>query len=237
MDVSALLDAYRFRLALKSEEKNRVYTLRHGVYCRELGFEPIDVAGGIERDAFDESAMHCLVEHRESETDVGCARLVLPSNDRHSTLYKMPIETRYGDAFESLSQSPACFARSEICEISRVAIIGRYRKLKRGSDACETPPPALDPLLRMGIFLSILAMGRITGRRHGFALMEPSLPRLLAFAGFRFERISRDIEFNGRRAVYYADCQRATGGLGGGFDDTYRKILEGFEHQTADTRR
>lgn len=229
MDVTALLDAYRFRVAFDDEDKNRVYALRHDVYCRELGFEPVDVAQGIEKDAFDESAIHCLVEHRASATDVGCARLVLPSSDCRSPLYRMPIETRYGDIFDSPSQSPACFPRHEICEISRVAIIGPYRSLKKGADAGR--PPTLNPLLRMGIFLSVLALGRVTGRRHGFALMEPSLPRLLTFAGFRFDRISRDIHFNGRRAVYYADWQRATAGLGGSFDRTYQEILEEFRQQ------
>jgi N-acyl amino acid synthase of PEP-CTERM/exosortase system len=62
--------------ALRAEN----YRIRHQVYCRELGFEPVR-PDGLESDAFDAQSVHCLVQSVSTGEYVGCARLVLAKPD------------------------------------------------------------------------------------------------------------------------------------------------------------
>jgi hypothetical protein len=51
--------------ALTADLRTRNYRLRHQVYCRELGFEPLR-PDDLEYDEFDERSVHCLVQSAAS---------------------------------------------------------------------------------------------------------------------------------------------------------------------------
>lgn len=59
------------------------------------------------------------------------------------------------------------------------------------------------PFIRLGLFVSVVVMAEIKDRMHGYAVMEHAMPRMLKKAGFKFYKITNDVNFNGRRAVYY----------------------------------
>ncbi|MFC0337695.1 N-acyl amino acid synthase, PEP-CTERM/exosortase system-associated [Kushneria avicenniae] len=221
---------YNIIFAITEEEKKRVYSLRHDVYCEELGFEPVNTSEGIEKDPFDGSALHCLIEKRASGQAVGCARIVLPSDTMESPFYRMPLELKFSSLFESGEHHPDSFQRRDICEISRVAILGDVRKAKSVRASTQESPQSVRTasLLKAGLFLSVLALGKISGRRYGFAMMEPSLARLLSYSGFRFSRISQYLEFNGKRAIYYSDWKEAVGQLCPEMYELYEYIAERF---------
>ncbi|WP_457809040.1 PEP-CTERM/exosortase system-associated acyltransferase [Kushneria sp. EE4] len=227
---------YNVIFAASEEQKKRVYALRHSVYCEELGFEPINTKEGVERDPFDERSLHCLIERKEDQQAVGCARLVLPSSDRHSFFHRMPLEIKFASLLEDSDKHPDLFERESICEISRVAILSHVRKVNSATALTRNATQAIRTaaLLKAGLFLSVLALGKISGRRYGFAMMEPSLARLLSYSGFRFSKVSHYLDFNGKRAIYHSDWQEAVGQLRPDMRELYEYIAESFSTNPAD---
>src|SRR4051812_31130330 len=60
--------------ALTDATRNDVYFIRHDVYARELGFEPVR-PDQRETDAYDRHSVHCLLRtSQEPARLVGCAR-------------------------------------------------------------------------------------------------------------------------------------------------------------------
>ncbi len=57
-----------------------------------------------------------------------------------------------------------------------------------------------------------------------FAVMEPFLPRLLKRTGIIFERLGRDVDHHGTRAVYIADTRDHVRGMASEFRDLYTWI-------------
>lgn len=71
---------FQFQLTATPAEHERVFRLRHAVYCRELSYEAAaDPVKELEYDAHDRQAIHCLVTHLDSGLAAGCLRLVLPA--------------------------------------------------------------------------------------------------------------------------------------------------------------
>src|SRR6185436_17219869 len=69
--------------ATTDELRAQVFRLRHEVYCAENRFfDPLRYPDGLERDAFDDYALHWLLMHRQSGEAVGTLRLLLPREDR-----------------------------------------------------------------------------------------------------------------------------------------------------------
>src|SRR4051812_48809662 len=65
------------------ELRRQVFRLRHAVYCVENNFlDPLRYPDGLERDAFDEHALHWLLVHKQKNEAVGTLRLLLPHDDR-----------------------------------------------------------------------------------------------------------------------------------------------------------
>ena len=73
-------DEFQVVVADTAELRNAAFALRHEVYCRELGFEPIR-AGGLERDIYDDRARHYLLAHQPSGAWAGCLRVVFADDD------------------------------------------------------------------------------------------------------------------------------------------------------------
>ena len=62
--------------ALDDASRQEVYRIRHEVYCRDLGWEPLR-DDGMETDALDARSVHCLMRRKGSGEPVGCTRLIL----------------------------------------------------------------------------------------------------------------------------------------------------------------
>ncbi|WP_438765224.1 PEP-CTERM/exosortase system-associated acyltransferase [Kushneria sp. TE3] len=199
------LQEFSFSLALDQMSKERVYRLRHKVYCEELEYEPSNKVDKTESDHFDAFSLHCLVEHRKSGLEAGCIRIIAPTNEARSIT--LPFETRFKNLFLEDKAALYGLERQNICEISRTAIPSMFRIPKytatREGRLFTMEQMKHFPLIRLGLFVSVVAMAEVKNRMHGYAVMEHAMPRMLKSAGFSFYRISRDIEFNGRRAVYY----------------------------------
>src|SRR5438105_13498660 len=87
MDQKAFYNAYWRTFAVipadSDELRRRVFRLRHDVYCVENHFlDPLRYPDGLERDEFDDRALHWLLIQKSSGDAVGTIRLLPPDADR-----------------------------------------------------------------------------------------------------------------------------------------------------------
>lgn len=212
---SQFIEEYRFVLAMDQESKRKALSLRHEVFRQELHYKMHeDQSLHLETDAYDESSIHCLIEHKRSGMPAGCMRLVIPKSDPESILYRLPVEFQAKGTLNHPELDPGKMQRNEICEVSRLAISRKFRSRQTGESHTSIILDGQDlsnkeartfPLIAIGLFLCTYSLVGLTGRRHVFAMMESRLPRLLALSGFHFTKVSDEIEYHGLRNAYYID--------------------------------
>src|SRR4051794_37522131 len=71
---------FRAMPALSDDLRRAVFSIRHAVYCEELGYEPVR-PDGLESDEHDARAVHCLLQSVRNAEFVGCVRLILADVD------------------------------------------------------------------------------------------------------------------------------------------------------------
>lgn len=211
--------------------KHDVYKLRHKVYCEELNFEDIKETYE-ECDEFDSRAIHCFVRHLSSGNLAGTVRLITSKTETEL----LPIEKFCLHSITDKELSPENFKRSEICEISRLAVPQEFRKreIDKFSSAATGAinekvfsPTELRcfPYIAICLYFSAAAMSFHTQRFHVFVMMEPRLARSLNFVGIMFKPLGKPIDFHGKRAPYYIDSRQLKLTLSPG----YIKLLNSIE--------
>ncbi len=175
-----------------------VLSLRYQVYCEERGFEaPEDHPDGLERDAYDEAAVHFAAIDRLTSRVIGTVRLVLHSEKNFP-----------GEQLFDLETIAAELCREQVGEVSRLALAKRYCRevrqcLQRGSEAGE---------IVGGLFRCMaLESGRL-GLTHLCAVMSRGLPVLLAKNQINFERIGPEQTYHGLRAPYFGAIDKIVSG-------------------------
>lgn len=190
--------------ALDDDLRRSVFRIRHAVYCEELGYEPTR-PDGLEIDEFDARAVHCLLKSVSSGEDVGCVRLVLTdAQDRASAL---PMERLCGATLDRSVIDPARLDRAKIAEVSRLAVVSRYRrrrgeqKVPLGIDEGDfgTPERPRFPYIAAGLYLGMVAQARHHGIETLFMLTERRLTKQLARLGVAMRTIGPPIEHRGTR--------------------------------------
>ena len=217
-------------VAYKTDTVQEAFRIRHDVYCEELKFEPVR-ENGMEQDEFDEYSRFCLIEHKPSTNFAGCVRIVSPSSKDEL----LPIEKFCSNAIEGAKYHPSQFDRSEICEISRLAVRPQFRRRKAdnfdgaASGAINEQTYSEEelrcfPFLAIGLYLSIASLAVRAGTHHAFVMMEPRLARSMSFLGIKFEQLGPAIEYHGLRAPYYISAGMLTRTLPVGFQTLMHNI-------------
>lgn len=202
-------ERFALRVANTPEMREEVYRIRYQVYCQELGYEPPGrFPDGKETDEFDERSLHCLLEYLPSGMYIGCVRLVFVNPDDPND--RFPFERTCGSTLQiELNES----VRPYYCEVSRLAVIGAFRKRK--GEATTTSgliytedndtPVAREkrrfPLIAPSLFLACTSLVLNLGL-ESFTLMEPRLARHLRTFGMPSTQIGSLIEHRGKRAPY-----------------------------------
>ena len=207
MSVLSFSEGYRqyFEVVPATTEalRRQNYCLRHEVYCRDLGFEPVR-EDGLESDSYDRHSLHCLIRALASGSYVGCARIVLCDPQNPSA--PLPFETACADTIDRQLIDPSQLDRHRIAEISRLAILGRYRRRKGEA----TRPFALEthaeegrqlrlPYLPVALYLALLALARQRGIETLFVLTEPRLASSINRLGGELRPIGSPIKHRGLR--------------------------------------
>ncbi|MBK7954070.1 MAG: PEP-CTERM/exosortase system-associated acyltransferase [Candidatus Accumulibacter sp.] len=228
--------------ALRAEN----YRIRHEVYCRELGFEQLR-ADGLEADDFDEQSVHCLVQSVSTGLYVGCARLVLVDPERPQA--RLPFEITCENTLDRSIVDPMALDRSRIAEISRLAVVGSYRRRQGEQDKpisiseedFGTEKRPRQPYLALAVYLGLISLARHYGITTLFVLTEPRLAMNLSRLGVQVERIGGGVEHRGTRVPSRLSVDEIISGMNflvrALFEVISREVREGLEAAGSDALR
>lgn len=204
--------------ALSEELRQETWRIRHEVYCRDLGWEPLQ-ANGLETDVYDQQAIACLMRSVSTGAAVGCARLILCDPGQPQRL--LPVEQACAGRMDATVFDPAGYDRSRMAEVSRLAVTREFRRRKGEAHL----PLALDnsdfgdesrvrfPYIPVGLFLGISAMAEQLGLDKLLMLAEPRLVAHLRKLGFHIEQFGEGIDHHGLRIPAVIDQQGFAGRL------------------------
>lgn len=182
--------------------KEQAYRLRYQVYCIEKGFiNQSDCSLEQEVDEFDDRSAHSIIIDRNSQTVIATVRIILP--DPKAMEKSFPIQRVCS---HPLLHSQRFLHTTRSAEISRFAISKKYSR--RASDRSQPRQHAYShierrapiPNITLGLISGILRMSIEHGITELFAVMEPSLMRLLARFSIYFSPIGPMVD-------YYGMCQ------------------------------
>jgi N-acyl amino acid synthase of PEP-CTERM/exosortase system len=204
--------------ALTDELRRAAYRIRHDVYCRDLGFEPIR-PDGLETDEHDRNAVHCLLRNVHSGEYVGCIRLILTRPDEPTA--PLPFERICARTIDRSIVDPARMARDRIAEVSRLAVVSAYRR-RKGEKKVPASISARDfggineprfPYIPVGLYLGMIAQARRHGIQTVFMLTEARLANHISRLGVDIRRIGSPVEHRGARIPSMLDVEGVVRGL------------------------
>jgi len=190
--------------ALDDDLRREAYRIRHSVYCEELQYEPRR-PDGLESDEFDRRSVHCLLRSATSREMIGCVRLVL--TDPADPAAPFPLEHLCASGIDRSLVDLERIDRGRTAEVSRLAVIGRYRRRKGersvaiGLDEGDfgTPDRPRFPYIAAGLYLGMIAQARHHGIETLFMLTERRLARQLTRLGVKLTQIGPAVEHRGLR--------------------------------------
>jgi len=190
--------------ALSDALKDEVYRLRHQVYCEDLAFEP-PRPDKRERDDYDAQSLHLLIRSVQVGDFIGCTRIVRTRpEDPHQPL---PFEKSCAATLDRSIVDPAKLGRDTIGEISRLAVISRFRKRK---GEAQTPLGNYDknfgtwkqprfPYISSGLFLGVIELACLNGIDTLFMLTEEREVSSISRLGVKIQTIGGPVEHRGKR--------------------------------------
>ncbi len=214
--------------------KHEVYQVRHQVYCEDLKFEPVR-SDGCETDEYDPYSLHFLVRNVQTKEFVGCTRIVRPRpEDPHCPL---PFETTCADTLDKSIVDPATLPRHRIAEVSRLAVISRYRRRKgetnKALDISDedfgTPKLPRFPYLPVSLYLSTFELARLNGIDTLFVLTEERLASHFSKLGFDIKFIGGPIDHHGQRVPSMMNVSATINNMRGSLQPLYRAIATDIE--------
>ena len=203
-------DQFRLVLATTPELREEVYRLRYQVYCQELQYEPAaKFPNQQEVDIYDRRSIHCLLQHRESQTYAGCVRVIL-AQPPESVLF--PFEKACSHRLYKDEIDLDKFPRHLGGEVSRLAVREEFRK-RISTDKVSSVHAKLDhhaggkqnncfALIAISLYLAATAIVLEAGLEKAFTMMEPRLARHLRRSGIHFNQIGEIVDYHGRRGPF-----------------------------------
>jgi N-acyl amino acid synthase of PEP-CTERM/exosortase system len=205
--------------ALDSASLDEVFRIRHEVYCRDLGWEPVR-EDGRECDEFDRHSLHCLLRRRGTGEPVGCTRLILARPENPD--YPLPFETSCKGVLHRNLADPARIPRHTLGEVSRLAVLSNFRRRKgEASTAASVTeedfgtrgPQTRFPFIPVSLYLGAAAIARRLSVEHVFVLTEPRLANHFVRIGFDIRPVGGHIEHRGTRVPSLLSSSKVVAGL------------------------
>lgn len=217
--------------ALSNALKDEVFKIRHQVYCEDLAFEQ-QRPDKRESDEYDAQSLHVLIRSVRTGEFIGCTRIVrVRPGDPHQV---MPFERLCANSINRSIVDPAKLPRSTVAEISRLAVISKYRK-RKGESTVASPASALDfgtpthprfPFIPVGLYLGTLELARLHGIESLFVLTEPRLADHFRKLGVPIQHIGTAIEHRGQRIPSIMNTAAILKSLRFIFHPLYRSIAK-----------
>ncbi|CAM3342595.1 PEP-CTERM/exosortase system-associated acyltransferase [Halomonas lysinitropha] len=234
---------FEFKIASTQEEIEKALSLRHEVFIQELGYQMEERNHQLESDQYDDSSVHCILIHKSTGKTAGCFRIVTTQAPGSEELNKLPVEEHGSAGISHLTLHPSMLPRKHICEASRLAISKNFRLKSNVIDSKDSSleqPESSDksketyPLILVSLFLAAYSLAELLGNRHLYAMMAPTLPRLLRKSGFDFIRLGDTINFHGRRNVFYINRSLAVSGMQNALSPIHNYIYQELGTQVAE---
>jgi N-acyl amino acid synthase of PEP-CTERM/exosortase system len=139
------------------------------------------------------------------------------------------------DSITDTDLSPKRFNRTEIAEISRLAVKSGFRRRKADSykgsgtgviselNYSESELRCF-PFISIALYMAAATMSINCGIRHVYVMMEPRLTRSMRFLGIEFHQLGPPIDYHGLRAPYYIKPEVFIKNLSPGFQTFYKTI-------------
>jgi N-acyl amino acid synthase of PEP-CTERM/exosortase system len=203
-----LRDMFRARFEIvpgvSSALRDQAFRIRHQVYCEDLGLEPRRPHGR-EFDEYDPHATQVLLRHIESGEFIGCARAV--ETDSRDPRFQLPFERACDEVLDRNLIDPGTLPREHIAEISRLAVIARYRHRKgeekmpygASEDDFGTDQQPRFPYILVGLYFGVATISLLHGIEYVFVLTEPRVAQHLLKIGVDIAPVGRPVEYLGSR--------------------------------------
>lgn len=204
---------FRIEAAVSPTQRETVFNIRHQVYCEDLGFEP-QRPDRREIDEHDANSLHCLLQTADVEPrPVGCTRLVCASTA--SPDYLLPFERACARTLDRSIIDPARLPRDRIGEVSRLAVVGAFRR-RRGEERSVCGLDQDDfgileqprfPYVPISLYLGVVALAARNGIDTLFVLTEPRLANHFARLGVNIRQIGEAVTHRGTRIPSMIDVR------------------------------
>jgi N-acyl amino acid synthase of PEP-CTERM/exosortase system len=191
--------------ALDETSVEEVFFIRHDVYARELGFEPVR-EDQRETDQYDVRSKHCLLRtSREPHRPVGCARVVF--TDPAQLDAPLPFELTCRNTLDRSIIDPAKLPRERIAEVSRLAVLSEFRR-RKGEQATAAVISEGDfgddkqprfPFIPVSLYMGAVLLAQRHGIEYLFTLTEPRLAEHFGKLGVHIQPIGGPVEHRGQR--------------------------------------
>lgn len=225
---------FRAEIADTADKRHQVFGIRYRVYCEEFKYEAVEhFPDRLEVDDYDDFSRHCLITHRETGLPAGCVRLV-PAVDESLSM-PLPLEKYCGPSLDKVYISGLNLDRQTVCEISRLAVDGAFRRrsgetLTRFGEinGLQFSPQEQRTFSSIAVacFFAATVLTEIDNRTNVFAMMEPFLPRMMHRSGIDFQRVGKDIDYHGIRAPYFIRTQAVLDNMHPDLQELYQWIKE-----------
>lgn len=207
-----LTKEYTLSLATTKKELDDAKDVRAEAYSQRYGLSKEELDAVIHE--YDEQSYIYLLRHNASGKAVGTLRLIFVNEDTPSKTIPMVKDFGIND-IDHLAQA------LPVCEVSRLALI-KDIPLHEEFSANQ---------LRAYLSVALMAATRINvflnDYKNVFALMEPTLHRILKRQGVHFEQAGEAVNFHGQRVPYiiprysYAEAVEKTEGAMGKLTQHY----------------
>ncbi|HEY9550427.1 MAG TPA: PEP-CTERM/exosortase system-associated acyltransferase [Kiloniellaceae bacterium] len=219
--------------------RDAVFRLRYQVYCVENPFEdPAANPDGLEHDAFDERAAHCLLLHKRSGSWAGAVRLILP--DAADPAHSFALQDVCSDPMILDAER---FPVMQMGEVSRFCISKEFRRRQGDGLYPESEDPQdrkderrVIPNMTLGLIEGLVRMSLDHGIFYWCAVMERPLLRLLARLGIHFEDIGPLVDYHGRRQPCFLKLDTMLQQVRAERPDVWQILTDGGRHWTRHER-
>ncbi|HSH30532.1 MAG TPA: PEP-CTERM/exosortase system-associated acyltransferase [Thiohalobacter sp.] len=214
--------------------RERAHRVRYEVYCLERGFEdPAAFPDGRECDAYDARSLQALVQQRSTGYPAGVVRLIQPDPDDIEAPF--PVELHCAGQLDRKVIDRFGVDRAHLAEVSRFAVARGFKRrpgesgtvagvsgdLGYATEQQIEDARRIFPHISLGLIAMLFVMSRRQGITHWYAVMEPSLSRLLTRFGINFTPIGPIVDYRGRRQPMIARPEQ---------------LLETIQHKRPDFR-
>lgn len=214
-----ILERFEIKICNTLADIKRCMKIRYDVYCLELGWESAEAfPDRLERDVFDEAAVHILLKERAGGQPVGAARIVYP--DAAVSDGRLPVVTHSAQLERSLADY--CGLDS-VFEVSRLTMSREAMTsgLRGGDAGLPNASPAL------ALLKGVLQATAYDGYPTACMIVALPLKRMLTSLGCRFHDIGIRIEHRGVRVPLYRDMAALLAEMHDIRPDVWRYVTDG----------